>query len=402
MKLNAKKIAIIATLDSKGSETGYLRAGLEARDRSTFVLDVGTAGVPTIPFDFSREMICARGGGVSDQPMPGGMLAVVVKGAKAIISDLVSDGEIGAVVGIGGGKGSGAFHQIVCDLPFGFPKVLVTSARPALLAEVATTSDTILFPTLVDLFGLNMFTRAVLDNAVQAVSGLDWSPSAEPSGRMVAITAFGVTTPAAKAIKERLEQAGMTAIVFPANGAGGRTMESLIEKNTFDGVIDLTTTELADLLLGGTASAGEARLTAAGRVGIPQVIAPGAVDMANFGPPATVPSRFSDRITYHHTPMTTLVRTTADETAEIARMTANRLNRATGAVAVFWPSQGVSDYDRPGNSFHDPIANAAWREALGQNLKDGIPIIDAENHINDPAFAALCADWMIAQLEEPT
>ena len=290
------------------------------------------------------------------------------------------------------------FHQLTRDLPYGFPKVLVTSARPALLAEIATTSDTILLPTLVDLMGVNRFTRAVLINAANVLGDLHWANEASRPAKSIAVTAFGVTTPAVQSVLSRLEAADISVIVFPANGAGGRTMESLIAKGEFDGVIDLTTTEMADLLLAGTASAGESRLTAAAAAGIPQAIAPGAIDMVNFGPPESIPKHLSDRTTYRHTPMTTLVRTTPDETAEIASQTAARLNQSKGPVAVFWPARGVSDYDRPGNAFHDPAANTSWRDAMKQTLRDDIPVTETDLHINDPEFGELCADWMIEQL----
>ena len=393
-------VALIATLDSKGSEAGYLKEKLEVLGRRVVIVDVGTAGTPQCSADIPRDRVASMARLMPETGDPGAMLGAMAKGAEKIIAEMVSDGGIAAVAGIGGGKGAGVFHQVVCGLPFGFPKVLITSARPALLAEIATTSDTILMPTLVDLFGVNRFTRTILDNAAAVISNLQWNPPALRHSKTVAVTAFGVTTPAAAAVKAQLELAGIEAIVFPANGAGGRTMEALIENQQFDGVVDLTTTELADLLLGGTASAGAARLTAAGNEGIPQVIAPGAVDMANFGPPDTVPEKFSGRTVYRHTPMTTLVRTTSDEMSEIARMTAERLNAAGGPAAVIWPGQGVSDYDRPGHPFHDQAANAAWRETIGKHLRSGIPVIDADCHINEPGFAALCANWMIEQLKE--
>jgi uncharacterized protein (UPF0261 family) len=249
--------------------------------------------------------------------------------------------------------------------------------------------------------GINRFTRAVLANAANMLYGLEWEEEVSRPGKTVAVTSFGVTTPAVQSVMSRLEGSDVTVIVFPANGAGGRTMESLIAKGEFDGVIDLTTTEMADLLLDGTASAGEDRLTAAGAVGIPQAIAPGAVDMVNFGPPESMPNYLSGRTTYRHTPMTTLVRTNPDETAKIAYQTAVRLNQSIGPVAVFWPAQGVSDYDRPGKPFHDPMANVSWRDTMKQTLRADIPVVETDFHINDPEFGALCADWMITQLNEP-
>ena len=397
-----QKIVLMSTLDSKGEETAYLKNRVEKAGRSVCVIDVGTAGTPAFSADITRETVWDRPDLIS-QPdgITAAMDAVSIR-AEAVLRDLFDQCEISAVVGIGGGKGASVFHRATMGLPYGFPKLLVTSARPAMLAEIATTTDTILFPTLVDLFGVNQFTRAVLDNVAAMLSGLYWIAQSEKPAKTVAVTAFGVTTPAVQSIKFNLEQAGITVIAFPANGAGGRTMETLIAKGAFDGVIDLTTTEMADLLLGGTASAGAERLTAAGAIGIPQAIAPGATDMVNFGPPNTVPDRFSDRVKYQHTPMTTLVRTTPFDTAQIAKMTSERLNSASGKVVVFWPGGGVSDYDCPGQAFHDPDANMAWFREMKRSLSTKVALVQTDHHINDPEFAALCSDWMIAQLETRT
>jgi uncharacterized protein (UPF0261 family) len=401
MRAAKGKVLLVATLDSKGDEVAFLKQQLDARGRSVCVMDVGTAGSPKLPGDVTRESVAARANLPLNVDGPAEALSAMASGATAIVRELFETGEISAIAGVGGGKGAAVFHQITCDLPYGFPKMLVTSARPALLAEIATTSDTILLPTLVDLMGINRFTRAVLINAANVLCGLEWAEEESRPGKTVAVTAFGVTTAAVQSVMSRLEGSDVSVIVFPANGAGGRTMESLIAKGEFDGVIDLTTTEMADLLLDGTASAGEDRLTAAGAAGIPQVIAPGAVDMVNFGPPESMPDHLSGRITYRHTPMTTLVRTNPDETANIAQQTAARLNQSKGPVAVFWPALGVSDYDRPGKPFHDPAANVSWRDALKQTLRADIPVLETDFHINDPEFGALCADWMIDQLNEP-
>ena len=394
------KVLLVATLDSKGDEVAFLKEQLDARGRSVCVMDVGTAGSPECPGDVTRDSVASRSKTRVDLDGPAEALSAMAVGAAAIVNEMFKAGEISAIAGVGGGKGAGVFHQITCDLPYGFPKLLVTSARPALLAEIATTSDTILLPTIVDLMGINRFTNSVLINAANMLCGLEWVEEVRRPGKTVAVTAFGVTTPAVQSVMSRLEGSDVNVIVFPANGAGGRSMESLIAKGEFDGVIDLTTTEMADLLLDATASAGEDRLTAAGAVGIPQAIAPGAVDMANFGPPESIPKHLSDRITYRHTPMTTLVRTIPDETAKIAYQTADRLNRSIGPVAIFWPAGGVSDYDRPGKPFHDPAANVSWRNAMKQTLRADIPVLESDFHINDPEFGALCADWMITQLSE--
>ena len=302
-----QQIVLISTLDSKGEETAFLKELVKKAGRLVCVIDVGTAGTPAFAADITREEVAKKATTMAVSDGPVDALAAMAAGAAVIVREMFNAGAVSAVAGIGGGKGSGVFHSITKDLPYGFPKVLVTSARPALLAEIATTTDTILLPTLVDLFGINEFTRLALGNAGKILAALSWTMPEITSTKRVAVTAFGVTTPAVQSAKSKLESAGITVIVFPANGAGGRTMEALIAKFVFDGVIDLTTTEMADLLLGGTASAGKDRLTAAGACGIPQIIAPGATDMVNFGPPDTLPEKYSGRTKYQHTPMTTLV-----------------------------------------------------------------------------------------------
>ena len=401
MQLTKEKILIIATLDSKGEEVLFLKKQLEQNKRSVITMDIGTAGSPKFTGDITRESVASKTKVPSDSNGPAEILSAMAIGAEFFVKDLVNKSSISAVVGIGGGKGAGAFHEITKDLPYGFPKMLITSARPALLAEIATTSDTILLPSIVDLMGINEFTHKIFVNAANMLSELSWTKEIKKSGKTIAITSFGVTTPAVQSILSKLSDTNIRAIVFPANGAGGRAMESLILKGEFDGVIDLTTTEIADLMFNGTASAGKNRLTAAAKRGIPQIIVPGATDMVNFGPPETMPKEFFERKIYRHTPMTTLLRTNSKETEEIAYQTAIRINKSVGPVVVIWPAKGVSDYDRPGKHFHDPIANMSWRDTMKKNLREDIPFLEQNLHINDPKFGALCADWMLKKLNGP-
>ena len=401
MQLTKEKILIIATLDSKGEEVLFLKKQLEQNKRSVITMDIGTAGSPKFTGDITRESVASKTKVPSDSNGPAEILSAMAIGAEFFVKDLVNKSSISAVVGIGGGKGAGAFHEITKNLPYGFPKMLITSARPALLAEIATTSDTILLPSIVDLMGINEFTHKIFVNAANMLSELSWTKEIKKSGKTIAITSFGVTTPAVQSILSKLSDTNIRAIVFPANGAGGRAMESLIIKGEFDGVIDLTTTEIADLMFNGTASAGKNRLTAAAKRGIPQIIVPGATDMVNFGPPETMPKEFFERKIYRHTPMTTLLRTNSKETEEIAYQTAIRINKSVGPVVVIWPSKGVSDYDRPGKHFHDPIANMSWRDTMKKNLREDIPFLEQNLHINDPKFGALCADWMLKKLNGP-
>lgn len=377
-------VAIVVTLDTKRAEASFVAEVIRSRGREIAFVDVGT----------SKD-------GAARSNDPAALLTAIGRNARASVNALHVDGTITAIVGIAGGKGSGVFGEAVADLPYGFPKLLVSSARPALLADLAARSDIILYPTIVDLFGINGFTSRILRNAAEAIAAMRYAPQQPGSRRkIVAITAFGVTTPAVNHCVRLLSEHGVEAIVFPANGAGGRKMEALVDAGEFDAVLDLTTTELADEFLGGTATAGPERLTAAGRTGIPQLIAPGAVDMVNFGVPSSVPARFCDRKLYAHTPYTTLMRTTEDETFEIGRVTAQKLAAAQGPSLVLWPSEGVSDYDREGGVFHDRAANRAWLAGLRSALPASIQCQQLYCHINDPVFAEAAVSWTVDQIKE--
>lgn len=386
-------VAIVATLDTKGREASYLAGVIEGCDRKTVLLDIGTSN--KIAENSEPDSNAAR------VASPAELLREIAATTRNKVSNLVQLGAISAIIGVAGGKGSAVFGETVSDLPYGFPKLLVSSARPALLAELAVHNDIILYPTLVDLFGINAFTERVLENAGRAIAAMHYTPAKHRRERKtVAITAFGVTTPAANRCVARLGEAGVDAIVFPANGAGGRKMEQLVAAGEFDAVLDLTTTELADELVGGTASAGPDRLKSASRRMIPQVIAPGAVDMVNFGPPSSVPPQLRGRQFYSHTPFTTLMRTTASENESIGRLTAERLYQAEAPVIVLWPAKGVSDYDRDGGIFRDLDADRAWFDAVRQNLPPSIIARELNCHINDPEFADAAVTWILERLRK--
>lgn len=382
-KLERDAVAIVATMDTKQAEVSYVADIIRASGRGVVLVDVGTSSVAA-----------------TRSADPAALLADIGRRARGSVNALLTEGRMSAIIGIAGGKGSGVYSEVIADLPFGFPKLLVSSARPALLAELAAKSDILLYPTLVDLFGVNGFTGRILENAARAIAAMHYKPRGQNRRKIVAITAFGVTTPAVNQCVRLLSQKGIEAIVFPANGSGGRKMEALIDAGEFDAVLDLTTTELADDLSGGAASAGPDRLTAAGRRGIPQLIAPGAVDMVNFGIASSVPERFSKRKFYSHTPYTTLMRTTPSETFEIGRRTGLKLAAAKGVAYVLWPSEGVSDYDREGAIFYDPEANAAWLSGLRSTLPPSVAVQEMPCHINEPAFAAAAVGWILQNIEK--
>ncbi|RWG06114.1 Tm-1-like ATP-binding domain-containing protein [Mesorhizobium sp.] len=383
-------VAIVATLDTKAKEADHLTNIIRGSGRDTILIDVGTAQSEA-GADVASDAIRVAA--------PAELLAKIAAATRPRISALHAAGSISAIIGVAGGKGSGLFGEVVADLPYGFPKLLISSARPGLLAELAAKNDIMLYPTLVDLFGVNGFTSRILENAGRAIAAMHYMPPPVRRTKIVALTAFGVTTPAVSHCVARLADAGIESIVFPANGAGGGKMEALVAAGEFDAVLDLTTTELADEVVGGSASAGPDRLKAAGSRPVPQLIAPGAVDMVNFGPPSSVPEQFKGRHFYSHTPYTTLMRTTPFENELIGRLTAKRLSQAKGPCLVLWPANGVSDYDREGGIFRDALADAAWLSAVKRNLPAGIECRELDCHINDPEFADAAVAWIVSQLQ---
>jgi uncharacterized protein (UPF0261 family) len=261
--------------------------------------------------------------------------------------------------------------------------------------------DICMMPSVLDISGLNYVSRRILSNAAAAICGMvaaepPTNPNLKPA---IAASMFGVTTPCVTAARRILEQSGYDVLVFHATGTGGQAMEQLIDDGAIQAVLDLTTTELADELAGGVMSAGPHRLEAAGRKGIPQLVCPGAIDMVNFGPAETVPVKFRSRKLYVHNPTVTLMRTTPDECAAIGRITATRLNRATGPVTVLIPLQGVSAIDKLGGPFYSPEALDAYRGALKATLSSAIELVELDAHINDDSFARAATDLLLQSLD---
>ena len=312
-------------------------------------------------------------------------------GAKAILARLFEQGAIQGVVSLGGSAGTAIATAAMRALPCGFPKLMVSTVASGDIKPYVGTTDICMMPSVVDIAGLNHVSRRIIGNAAGAICGM---VASEPAGALnqkpaIAATMFGVTTPCVTAARRLLEERGYEVLVFHATGAGGQAMEQLIEDGAFRAVLDMTTTELADELVGGVMSAGPHRLEAAGRKGIPQLVCPGAIDMVNFGPVETVPPQFRSRNLYVHNPSVTLMRTTPEECAEIGRITATKLNRASGPVTVLIPLQGVSAIDKIGAPFYSQEALDAYRRALKASLSPTIRLVELDAHINDEGFALL-------------
>jgi uncharacterized protein (UPF0261 family) len=273
-------------------------------------------------------------------------------------------------------------------LPLGIPKLMVSTLASGQVRPFVGLRDIAMFHSVTDIAGINRISRAILSNAANAMAGMiqGATPSNPLDKPIVTATMFGVTTPCVEACRDRLERAGFEVLVFHAVGTGGEAMESLISDRLVTGVLDLTTTELADELVGGVLSAGPSRLTAAAEAGIPQVVSVGAMDMVNFGPRETVPAKFADRTFYIHNAHVTLMRTTPEENAQLGRILAEKLALSRGPYRILLPTGGVSAIDAPGKPFWDPAADLA----LFESIRGGLPadrVINLDLHINDPAFA---------------
>lgn len=400
-------VLLIGTLDTKGSEVGYVRDRLRARGVNVMVMDAGSMGVPSIESDISREAVFLAAGAnlveVRAAADRGQAVSLAAEGAAKLATELHGKGRLDGVLSLGGSAGTTIGTAAMRALPLGVPKLMVSTLASGQVQHYVGTSDIFMLHSVVDLAGLNRISRAVLDNAAAAMAGMISSKFRVPSSKLedkpiIAATMFGVTTPCVEAARKILEAAGYEVIVFHATGTGGRTLEGLIRDGIIAGVLDITTTELADELVGGILSAGPDRLTAAGARGIPQVISLGALDMVNFGPPETIPSRFQDRLFYRHNPSVTLMRTTPEEMAQLGSELASKANAAIGPTRVMLPLRGVSAIDAEGKPFWWPEADAALFAAIRSRIEARL-LIECDCHINDAAFAEACAVQLLELLK---
>ncbi|MDQ6438080.1 Tm-1-like ATP-binding domain-containing protein [Mesorhizobium sp. LHD-90] len=400
-----KTVALLGTLDSKGVEYAFLKARIEALGAKTLVIDAGVLGAPPFQPDVPAAEVARAGGGnletLAARRNRGEAMAVMSRGAAAVVTRLAGEGRIDGIIAMGGGGGTSIAAAAMQALPVGFPKLIVSTLASGDISPIVGVKDIAVMPSIVDIAGINRLSSQILANAAGAIVGMVGveRPNQTEEKPLVAATMFGVTTPCVTKARAVLEQAGYEVLVFHATGTGGRTMEELIRAGFIVGVLDITTTELADELAGGVLSAGPRRLEAAGEKGIPQVVSAGALDMVNFGAPETIPAKFADRTFYRHNPLVTLMRTTPEENAALGAILAQKLNRATGPTIFMIPKKGVSSIDIAGKPFHDPAADAALFDALKQNLAGNVRLVALDTDINDEAFAVEAARLLIEAIE---
>jgi uncharacterized protein (UPF0261 family) len=393
-------VVLVGTLDTKGAENEFVRDRLQAAGVDVLVVDTGVLEPPGLRPDVTRQEVAAAAGADFDALVAardrGAAITAMAEGAEVVVRRLHEEGRLDGALALGGTGGTSIATRAFRALPLGVPKLVVSTAASGDVADYIRETDLILMPSVTDIAGLNRISTRILANAAAAVAGMVLAaplPAATGERPMVAASMFGVTTPCITRARARLETLGYEVLVFHMTGTGGRTLESLAAQGLLAGVLDATTTELADELAGGIFSAGPERLSAAGKAGIPQVVSVGALDMVNFGPMDTVPDQFRDRNLYVHNPITTLMRTTAEENTELGTRLARRLNAATGPTTLFLPLTGVSAIDVDGAPFRDEAADQALFGAIRDELDtERVELIEMDTDVNDDRFADAMAD----------
>jgi uncharacterized protein (UPF0261 family) len=398
-------VVLLGTLDTKGVEYAFLRDRLRERGAEVLVVDAGIHEPVGLEPDISRHEVARAGGADVDELAAGGdrgaAVTAMAAGAEQMVLRLHAEGKLAGILALGGSGGSSIATRAMRALPVGVPKLMVSTVASGDTRAYVGAVDVTMMYSVVDISGVNRVSARIMANAAGAMAGMVEATVPELEAKpLIGATMFGVTTPCVTRARERLEELGYEVLVFHATGAGGESLEALARGGFLAGVLDTTTTELADELVGGVFPAGPGRLEAAGAAGVPQVVSLGALDMVNFGPRDTVPPQFEDRNLYVHNPTVTLMRTTPDECAELGRRIGRRLSGAHGPTALFVPLKGVSMIDVEGQPFYDAEADAALFAALRETLADSVEVHEVDTDINDPEFAVAMADRLHALIQD--
>lgn len=398
-------VVVVGTLDTKGPEYAYLCERIREQGADVMLVDVGVLGEPSTSADVTREEV-ARAAGTDVGALAaagdrGAAVDAMARGVGEIVRRLHDEGKLDGIVGLGGTGGSSLVAHAMRQLPVGVPKLLVSTVASGDTRPYVGAVDITMMYSVVDIAGLNQIAARIIGNAAAAIAGMARAPAPSVDGKpLIAASMFGVTTPCVTIAREWLEERGYEVLVFHQTGTGGQSMEELVKAGYVVGVLDVTTTELCDELVGGVFPAHPERVQVAGAAGIPQVVSLGALDMVNFGPKDTVPERFKDRTLYVHNPTVTLMRTTPQECAELGRRLAEKLNASTGPTALFVPLRGISMIATEGQPFHDPAADEALVQALRDNLVDNVEVHELDLDVNDPEFAVAMASRLATMVQE--
>jgi uncharacterized protein (UPF0261 family) len=397
-------ICIIGAFDTKGEDHAFLRQELLKLGHQVLTINIGVLGTTTLfPVNFEADEVLRSVGidlsQIRAQGDKGAAMKALDQGAPQLVRQLFEQGQFDGIIGMGGSGGSAIIASAMRSLAIGIPKVLVSTVASGDVSFYVRGKDITIIPSIVDVAGLNRISRLIYARAAGAISGMVQNdpPPAGADRPIIAASMFGNTTDCVNTCVKSLNEKGFEVLVFHATGAGGRAMETLVTDGLVEAVLDITTTEWADELCQGVFSAGPERLDAPGRRGVPHLIAPGCVDMANYGAPSTVPERFrqAKRLFYEWNPSVTLMRTNVEENRQMGAIFAKKANAATGPVAFLIPLRGVSMLDGDDQPFCDREADRAMFDAIKANLNPGIPVVEVDLNINDPAFAAKAVGMML-------
>ena len=396
-----KTVVLVGTLDTKGIEYEFARNRFQKAGLKTILINAGIIGQSLILSDVTNEQVALAGSSdlqtLKTKNDRGFAVSVMTKGVNQIVQDLYKKGELDAIFALGGSGGSTIASFAMRNLPIGVPKVLVSTLVSSNAASFVGESDMALFASVVDIAGVNSLSAKVIANAVDATIGMINGEKIDIKNnkKLVAASMFGVTTQCVTDARKILEENDLEVITFHMTGTGGKSMENLIRQGFINAVLDVTTTEICDEIVGGTLSAGSDRLTAAVDMKIPQVVSVGALDMVNFGSRNSVPEKFQKRNLYVHNENVTLMRTTAEECEKIALDIATKLNKATAPVTLFLPLKGVSAIAVEGQVFFDPLADDALFSTLRKNVGNNVELIELDCAINDNDFSTAIANKLI-------
>lgn len=399
-------VVAIGTLDTKGAEYELLARQVREHGAEVILVDAGVLGEPTTTPDITRAEVARAAGAAIEELVAAGDRGAAVetmsRGAGEIVRRLFGEGRLDAVVGMGGTGGTALVTHAMQQLPVGVPKLMVSTVASGDTRPYVGAVDIAMMYSVVDIAGINQISTRIIGNAAAAIAGMAQAtiPEHEETRPLIGASMFGVTTPCVTVARERLEELGYEVLVFHQTGTGGQSMEELVRARFIRGVLDVTTTELCDELVGGVLAAHPTRLEVAGSLGVPQVVSLGALDMVNFGPVDTVPEAFRERTFHVHNPTVTLMRTTPEECAELGRRIARKLSAAQGPTALFIPLRGVSMIATEGQPFYDAAADEALFSAIREHVGPNVEVHELDTDVNDPDFALAMADRLHEMLNE--
>jgi uncharacterized protein (UPF0261 family) len=403
--MSAKTIVVLATLDTKGLEAEYLRQQISSYGDAALIVDTGVVGTPATAADISREEVAEAGGmplaQILENPSREIAAPVMADGATRIVTRLAAEGKVHGIVAMGGTQGTTLSTKVMRALPYGFPKVMVSTMASGNVGPWVDIKDITMMFSVTDILGLNPVTRKILANAAGAVCGMAASDVKLEQGDkpLVAVTTVGITTQGAMQAVRVLESHGYETIVFHAIGPGGRAMEQMMKEGIIGAVLDYSTIEVSNEMYHALLAGGPERLTTAGKLGLPQVLCPGAIEVLVYNEPETVPAKYQDRTLIRHSPQITDLRLNREEMAAVGREVAHRLQHTRDDAVFMIPTAGYDSYAVKGKGFYDPEADAAFVAELKAGLPASIRIIERDTHIEDPAFATEAVETLVKLIE---